>query len=322
MDLDAVDRDLDLFGVVTDDQGQPVAGASVGTTTMPWRRAGGLYSPPDLGVLVGATTTSAADGSYAIRLRRGECVNLQASAEGHGDAEVANCLAGQRQDVVLFPEARLRVTCVDQEGNGVSNVLLQLWRRDALSTTHRREGMTNEAGAFSFDTLATGLYTVSCIQTDHEAPAWEEVQLIAGRKTEVTIKFPAGREVTGMFTDALTGSPIAGARVGLGWIMRSFVVTDASGRYRIPSFSGVGVNHLHVTTSGYGRSGMEVPESGDLDFVLQCADRVRGRLVSESGQLAAAAFVQMVASQRRDNRQVIDLGALEVRPTESSRSPI
>ena len=96
VDLSQADRDLDLFGVVVDEQDRPVAGANVRTFTQPWRRASGLLIVDNSSRFrFGSSTRSAADGTFAIRLARGEMVSLMVTASGFGDTEIASCQAGR-----------------------------------------------------------------------------------------------------------------------------------------------------------------------------------------------------------------------------------
>ena len=114
-----------------------------------------------------------------------------------------------------------------------------------------------------------------------------------------------------MVTDKKTGEPIKGAKVGIGWVMRAFVLTDEQGQYEFSGFSGKGSDDIHVTAEGYGRAGKDVPSEGDLDFELSRAtagDSVGGRLLGESGESVVGAQVQIVASQRRGRQQAIDAG--------------
>jgi len=67
VDLEAADRDLDLFGRVVDESGEPIAGAFVEALRYPWRRISVL----DLELMEkaepGPTTRTASDGTFSIR---------------------------------------------------------------------------------------------------------------------------------------------------------------------------------------------------------------------------------------------------------------
>ena len=92
---------------------------------MPWRRTRMLHR--DWAEIErGASTQSAADGSYALRLLRGALVNVRTSKAGTGTAEVAACQAGERVRIVLTPGATLVVTTVDAQGAPVPGTALRL----------------------------------------------------------------------------------------------------------------------------------------------------------------------------------------------------
>src|SRR6185295_19147137 len=79
VDLDAIDRERGLHGVVVDADGRAVAGANVSVRLPPWHRttAAGCGGWPE-----SATTTSRTDGRFAVRLLPGQLAYLRVSAEG------------------------------------------------------------------------------------------------------------------------------------------------------------------------------------------------------------------------------------------------
>src|ERR1043166_9136401 len=92
-DLDKCDRALDLLGRVIDEEGKPVAGAAVGTLRDPWREVHAGSVARWLEAEAGPATRTAKDGTFAVRLERGERFSLRVTAEPFGEAVRADCQA-------------------------------------------------------------------------------------------------------------------------------------------------------------------------------------------------------------------------------------
>ena len=93
VDLATVDRDLDLHGVVVQRDGTPISGASVSAVTALWARAMLLNFEEHHTESVGPATESTADGTFRIRLARGQDVTLRVKAAGFATVDLPHRLA-------------------------------------------------------------------------------------------------------------------------------------------------------------------------------------------------------------------------------------
>ncbi len=287
VDLERVDRDLDLHGVVVTGDGKPVAGARLTTVSHPGRR-GGLLDPAMHALAVeGVRTRSATDGTFAIRLRRGERLSLRAEAAGFATRELFGCTAGQRLRVVLAPGVRCVVRLRDEAGASVPGVRVRMFRPEyaSLDVFDRFES-SGADGVARFEGLSgDGWAFVDPQPTRLGGVVWKRVTLPAAGEVAVEIVLPTGRTIRGRVTDARTGAGIPGARVAIGWTMSSPVSTDAEGRYEILGWHDAqGADDLHAAAEGYARSGVTVGERETADFALTRSDAAIGRVVDATGR--------------------------------------
>jgi len=297
VDLDKADRDLDLFGVVVDMKGGPVAGAAVTTFTQPWRRTILLNTnaPDDA---PGPSTRSASDGTFSLRLRHGELVFLRAAKPGVGETEVPACQAGERLRVELRPAPTLVVTTVDAAGAPVEGTAIRVSGMGSRILRAERRGTTDARG----ECRITGLAPSAVVNVDAEprrlaAPAWTRVDLPASGDVPLRLVLTDGRTLHGRVTDASTGAPIAGARIGISWTMRQAVTSDADGRYTLPGHAERGYYGLTCLAAGHA-SGWAVVQADDtIDFALKGADRLTARLVGTDGSPVAGALISVIGRE-------------------------
>ena len=307
-DLEQADRNLDLFGRVLDENERGIAGALIRVIDKPWRRGRGLYIAPNEGKVTRKTLRSAEDGSFVIRLGRGEMVNLEVQAPGFGRAEVTGLQAGERRDIVLYPEARLEVLCLNRAEEPVAGVKLRLFGRGELGAAGQRLGETDAKGICEFSGLPPEQFTLSCLSPDFGCTRWEPAKLEAGKTLKIELRADESRALHGLVRDFETGVGIAGALVSASWVMRSNVETDAEGKFVYPAFVGDGSSTLHITAEGYGRQRRKITKAdeGELVFELVRGDRVTGRIIGATGAPVEGARVQVVGSAFMNGGQQID----------------
>ena len=284
VDLDAADRDLDLFGRVVDAEGAPVPGATIECIHHPGRRTATLDTEDYDQAIVDAETRSAADGTFAFRLARGDLRELRVAHPGFAETCVAACQAGERVEIVLHPGARLELRTVDEAGAPVAEVQGQLRYRSQPSPSGERRFETDDGGRAELLSLAPGAVFVELEHPLLGNPGWQKLEFTAGETLVHEVVMPAGRTLVGTVIDRKTRLPIAGARVGEGWTMDREVLTDARGDYRLVGYSGKGVVDLHAEADGYGREQKRVQEGSDgLDFELEGGDVAVGEVVDAAG---------------------------------------
>lgn len=306
VDLDAADRDRDLHGRVVDPDGAPLAGAVIRTESNPAGRANVLTRPGAFEPVPGPGTRSARDGTFAIRLRRGASVDVIVECAGYGSRMIRRVNAGERLLVELAREGegaaagRLGVEVVDEGDVPVEAARVRvLARRLSPVGSVDRRSATDAAGAARFLGLPprADLYVV--VDADGFAdPPWATVTLPGEGDASVRVVLPRGRTLTGTVTDAATGRPVAGARIGMNWTQTHAVETGTDGHYELPGWTGRNVLEVGVTAEGYGRAKEFVGDRTVVDVALEPGDSVSGRVVDTAGAPVAGAYVSAMASSR------------------------
>jgi RNA polymerase sigma factor (sigma-70 family) len=308
VDLDRADRDLDLHGTVAGLDGRPVAGARVATFTYPWRTANLLNVGEYDRQVAGPATRSARDGTFSLRLARGQSVALRVAAQGFASTEITQALAGERLRVTLRQCVRLIVELTDADGAPVAGA-----RLDVRSTYVDRDlpsfhvtGSTGRVGVGSVEGLPAGRRARLQAVHPEKGSGWVwELTLPASGELRHELRIPAARVIRGRVTDAVTRSPIAGASVGMNWTLDEPVTTDDDGRYELPGWTGEGVSDVHVRAEGYAGDGKVVGAAERIDFELARGYAASGRVVGPEGQPIAGAQVSLVAAPMGDHEEQI-----------------
>lgn len=306
VDLDQVDRDHDLHGIVLDPEDRPVAGALIEIMAYPWRRLSILDYERFYEIEPVAATRSARDGTFSFPLSRGRMVDLRVQVDPFSTEVASQCVAGERVCVRLNPAARLEVVTREQSGQPVAGVKIWYWRNTGQTPSDHREGETRPDGRHVFENLSPGKARLRFAHPSLGSPGWQTVAVVEGETVVHELTMVAGREIRGRVTDAGNGLPIAGAQIGASWVLDCAVHSDADGRYVFPCWTGIGVDDLHVVAEGFGRQGNKVPPSGDVDFALLPGDQARGTVRSATGDAVPGACVTALASQSPGSEQEID----------------
>lgn len=292
-DLASADRDHDLFGTVTAPDGAAIPGAEVNVARRPWSDVTTL-GPFSLDVLMheepGPSCRSARDGTFRLRLRRGESVDLRISADGFQTARYPGRLAGERVDAVLDPAgsgARLIVTVTDEHGDPVTGATARA-RQGGGDAFVDRSATTDEEGVAVVTGLAPGGGGVA-VEAPGRMPGLGPFHV--GREGTARIRFVLDRgiEIRGTVRDAETGEPIAGAEI-LDPVQNAPARTGPDGTFRLP----VAIETpepMYARAPGYAGATVMYPGHGPLDFRLPRGVRAVGRIVDGEGRPIAGALV-------------------------------
>ena len=211
-----IPRGIDVRGRVLDLEERPIAGAMV------WMSVTRFSDDSEPVAVTGP------DGAFAIRSSGLEHV-VSATAPGFGCAKVAFVRQEHTdKDLVLVLRQAPGVlvgTVVDPGGSPVTDARVLVGITSSRKGEHQRvfgevSGQdswparflrSDAAGRFRVEGLPLWNWPV-WIGAPGFAPAWQQVQLLAGIETKVTIGLLHGATLRGCVTDA-TGRPVAGAEV-------------------------------------------------------------------------------------------------------------
>lgn len=296
VDLSAVDPELDLHGRVSDEQGAPVAGARIEVVRMPWRRKVLNVDDRNEHVPV-AEAITALDGSFRVRLRRGDRVALRASHLDYATTEIPSCLAGQRLDVTLTPGVSLIVDVLGPDDEPVSGASVRLDRppdqrpgRPGVDAT----GRTDARGRCVLRGLPPREY--GRLMVDHElGSTWRSrVTLPRTGESVVELRLPAGRAVSGVVRDAETGAPVESAVVSTMWTFPRQLHADADGSFVIPNVTS-STYSLYARADGYAEGGVSLSTETEVVIELERAASLGGRLLGPEGRPVQGARIAVIA---------------------------
>ena len=290
----AIDRDRDVHGKITNPDGQPVGGATLQIVRYPWRYNSLITDGKHNDRIDGPTTQSRADGTFALRTRRGAFVHLLVKKEGFATTEYARVSAGERVEIVLQPAVRVHVEVLDPDGRTADGVHVRLFQSALGNRSIHRVATTDESGSCTFDDLPPGMPVYLELHVQREGwgcPTWQHLTLPESGDDTLRVRLPRGRTLRGRVVDAESQAPIADARVGMNWTLRRIVRTDRDGRFLLHGWTGQGVHALHVAAAGYGRESAAVGNDDTYAFALRKAQRIVGEVRDAQGALLEGAWV-------------------------------
>ncbi len=245
-----------------DDAGEPVAGAEV---------------RPELGSMASGHVTTGPDGlAHLTHLPVGEEIRIVATAKGHlrADQRVQLAMAGplelrlQRAFVVTGRFA-------GADGAPLADVSVKMARGRSFDTTP-----IDPDGRFDLPLRPAQEYTLTFSSPQSSSL---EIAVPAGSPGEERdlgeLRAPAAGEVAGRLVDAVTGDPIAGARIWcprpsamgplVAWMNRDLLDTSSApdGTFRLQGLpSGLATLRIEASGFAHARRGVEVPGQGAADL--------------------------------------------------------
>lgn len=298
VDLDACDRDLDLFGRVRDEAGRGVAGAVVRAESSPWRTLDRSRELDGIDVL--CTTRTAEDGTFALRLARGDCVDLVVETEGCATVRAVDCQAGERIDVTLTRGVVVTVVANDESGDPIPAAGVELTTKRGLvrqadtAFEVQATAQTDAAGHARLVGVPAGWAGVRVEHPSSGAVRYETVDVPAGDAHTVTVSFPTGRRITGVVTDARTGHPLSGATVRVSSRTEATAVSVGDdGRFVLDGC--IATDLITATGERHLDERRRVGEDDVIDFALAPSCRVVARIVRQDDSAADGARVHITA---------------------------
>lgn len=301
----ALEAAATLSGVVVDEDGDPVAGASIGI-----RAQGG-----GLGGLGGsfASGNSDEEGRFTVQnVPPGDLV-VTVSARGFQTLEKTGLQVERGQDLedqrfVLEPGALVAGRVLDASGRPVPEALVQVLQDDSARRLGRFSSASSDAdGNYLLEGVSPGPRSFAAEHGDH-VRAVRDLEVVAG-ENRLDFRLEAGSRVSGRVVDE-GGSPVAGAVIGtsrtgghLGF-GRSDVTSDDSGAFELEGLE-PGTYTLTARKEGYAGATLEdvqvgpAPLSG-LELRMERGALVTGRLLGvELNDLANATVMAGDAGGQR-----------------------
>lgn len=297
-----------LTGRVLDASGQPLAGARIVLSLAEARGFEVLDPGAALASLPVAEGLSGQDGRFHLTLQRGVPVDVQVMLLGYVDEVRADAYAGQELELVLTPGVRLFGTLTRaRDGVPVPGARVRAFRLGGPASLER-ETTSRADGSYELFLPFREDARLEVVPEELLATDWLELELgpgDAGRKDDACRKdvvLQDGMLLTGRVTAADTGRALPDAVVGEGWWFRRAVTCDARGEYQLRGFGAPGVREVAARASGHATAHKTAAQADPegvvrLDFALEPARAVHGRVVDENGAPLAGAYVAAVASE-------------------------
>ncbi|WP_170300538.1 carboxypeptidase-like regulatory domain-containing protein [Myxococcus fulvus] len=308
-----------LEGVVVDEDGHPVTGASVAAMTPPrlMKDTPRPTDEPDLVEQAGGETQRFGDyvsdrfetevddaGRFVLEVAQAGPHFLVASAEGFVVTRVDVSAPAKDLRLVLRAGGQVVGTVVSAAGSALADVNLFLFAEG--SQTHVAEATSDEQGRFELRTVQPGRYTLKAV-FDTGAPhrMSRVVDVRPSEPTTVSLRMDTGRSVSGTVVDE-AGRPVAHAEVSArtdreayaelyeredGYrVSNSSARTDASGRFTVHHLL-PGACLLSVEKPGYvqrehdGEDSQRAVVAGatDVTLVMRYQGSILGRLRRSDG---------------------------------------
>ena len=230
----------DVSGRIVDSRGKPIAGARVTRVLL---QGSAKVSIPfaKLESLGFAEPVSDAEGRFTIpQLPEGAKVALKVGHTSYAQQSVGDISVGEKNArVQMYEGVLLRGKVQSREGGTpVSNATVVIkTAREPITTSITK---SDSSGNFMVR-LNPGAYIYQSASMELRSPGWEKLTVTGQEPTqEVMLRVAGTGTIRGDVRDAVTSSPVAGARVSLSAFgsPAAIVTTGASGTYEFAAAEG------------------------------------------------------------------------------------
>jgi protocatechuate 3,4-dioxygenase beta subunit/5-hydroxyisourate hydrolase-like protein (transthyretin family) len=341
-----------ISGRVTDEKGQPIAGARVRIAReMGLRRMlrGAMSNPASL--MGGQGVVTASDGAFRLRgLEPEKNISLEATKTGYatarkpglsikaGDAvrDVALIVRkgiearGKVVDAQAQPVAGVEIRAVHREEGAMGGARMQM--RLMGMNADRPDAVTGADGAFLLKGLEEGQYSLTVTRDGYARKTVPSLEVkAAAENVWPPVTLAAGAPIAGTVRDS-AGGPVSGTQLFAIDIANGTrpqnATSDADGRFRLDGFTAERPILVNISAPGFATQQKNVtPPVSDLAIVMKNAGSVRGRVedadtkkpvtdftVARSGGRGMGGGIQIAIGGRAGNEQTFqsDDGTFEL----------
>ena len=281
---------ISISGVVTDDKGQPISGASVVPELLSQTAYFGIEELDFKRLKLPASAVTDSNGEFRIAgLPSGWDVSVRVRKDGYEDGVGSGT-------IILKPGKPLLGWIMGKiSGMPVEGIRVTAARTDTQDGAHWT-ALTKSDGSFEFDSLPSGTYALFVLEADKPIEPVGEIKVNANHSSHVTLRAVEGTLVQGRVVGEETGAGIAGVMVISPESHPALSGTDGS--FSIRMLPGPGMLSAVGRSKGYKHleHEMDVPETGevtDLKIEMSPAVKISGH-VTESSKPVEGALIRLI----------------------------
>ncbi|MBI4586691.1 MAG: carboxypeptidase regulatory-like domain-containing protein [Planctomycetes bacterium] len=312
-------RGQKIAGVVLDEEGKPIAGATI----LARETAQGLKEH---------RAESDAQGQFALSSLAGkEAVEIEASHPDYSSYSSAAVVPGtENLEVRLGRLGGVRGLVVDEGGKPVMAYAVQPTLQTSSESTSSRSQLPPKQvatadGTFEYKGIPAGTYTVYVRSPSYSAHAYREVAIRNGETVDLgKAVLQEGGVVDGFVVDAMTNKPIAGAQVKVvggvskfstgsagGGQAKSMVTTDPRGFFEFRNLRGglitITASHPDYVQKRVGDlDANDASRSRNLQIAMEVGGEIFGTVVDASGNAKGGMNVFLTGAAELDGRSELN----------------
>lgn len=260
--------------------------------------------------LPGQSTTTAADGSFALNELRSAPVLLHVRADGFAMSTVR--VPANESDVLVAmqPAGSISGQIIEFDGTSPGKGSVAVVDRSSGNSFRRR---ADQFGHFSVEGLSASEYSIKAQSTT----GYSEEKLVkldpAGSVLGLRLEIQRGSEVTGVVSGLLDGEELLGVSAARSGITTAATEVDSAGSYKLTGLPSGSVEVTAKTTKGRSISGaieLRANEPAYLDFLFDASSRAHGRVTGDgtSVKYVTVEFVPIDERRPRGRARTSDTG--------------